>query len=69
MRRLIAYLSTLIVVAVLCGCTYNASFMCGDKNVATMSPPKTIDVSPELQGNVPMQGGTVTNPQQSQAGK
>jgi len=57
----ISIIATIIVMAST-GCTYNSAFVCGDKNVATMSPPKTVDLSSALQGNVPVNGGTVTDP-------
>lgn len=73
MKKIALFVGCLIVYASLCfvvlcttGCTYNHSYVCGDGSNPTVTTTKTVTTSPELQGNVPIQGGTVSNPQQTQ---
>lgn len=55
----------MLISVVMAGCTSSYTYICGDRDTATATMPKTVDVSPEIQGNVPIQGGTVTSPTQT----
>ena len=55
-----------IFILCLSGCMYQSSYICGDGSNPIMTSDKTVTTSPELQGNIPVQGGTVSNPNQTQ---
>ena len=59
----------LLILLVCSGCAYNQITITAD-NSSTVTCTGTVDkptaVNPNLQGNVPIQGGTVTNPAQTQ---
>ena len=58
----------LLLAIVMCaGCAYNSTTITAQGNISysgtnTVDKPVKVDTSPSIQGNVPVQGGTVSNP-------
>lgn len=60
-------LSALLTIPFIAGCAYNSTSITAQGNISysgtnTVDKPVRVDTSPTLQGNVPVQGGTVSNP-------
>ena len=63
MTRLV--LAMILMMTLVCGCTSSYTYICGNGDTATATMPKTVTTDPAIQGNVPVNGGTVSNPTQS----
>ena len=63
---MICYMSLCFIIICATGCTYASQYICGDGSNPVLNTTKIVTTDPELQANVPVQGGTVTNPQQTQ---
>jgi hypothetical protein len=54
-----------LIIVCATGCTYASSYICGDGSNPVISTTKVVTTSPELQANIPVQGGSVLNPSQT----
>ena len=61
---MICYMSLCFIIICATGCTYASNYICGDGSSPTLTTTKVVTTSPELQGNIPIQGGTVSSPTQ-----